>query len=80
MSYTKILQALQTWYVACADPESFVRGGPTLTSFVFFCFCFFFVDGMEGGSKLPLKVGHHRPASETPLKWRFAGVPILVPH
>ena len=21
---------------------------------------------------MPLKVGHHRPASEAPLKWRFA--------
>ena len=27
---------------------------------------------------MPLKVGHHRPASETQLKWRFAGVPIHV--
>ena len=27
---------------------------------------------------MPLKVGHHRPASETPLKWRLAGVPIMV--
>ena len=26
--------------------------------------------------EMPLKVGHHRPPSETPLKWRFAGVPI----
>ena len=26
---------------------------------------------------MPLNVGHHRPASETPLKWRFAGVPIM---
>ena len=25
---------------------------------------------------MPLKVGHNRPASETPLKWRFAGVSI----
>ena len=22
---------------------------------------------------MPLKVGHHRPSSETPFKWRFAG-------
>ena len=26
---------------------------------------------------MSLLVGHHRPASETPLKWRFADVPIL---
>ena len=24
-----------------------------------------------------LKVGHHRPASKTPLVWRFAGVSII---
>ena len=29
---------------------------------------------------MPLKVGQHRPASETPLKWRFAGVPIMANH
>ena len=29
----------------CANPESFVRGGPTLT------FDFFLVEGMERGSK-----------------------------
>ena len=23
---------------------------------------------------MPLKMDHHRPISETPLKWRFAGV------
>ena len=31
----------------------------------------------EGGSErteMPLKMDHHRPISETPLKWRFAGV------
>ena len=26
---------------------------------------------------MPLKVGHHWPASKTPFKWRFAGVPIM---
>ena len=25
---------------------------------------------------MPLKEGHHWPASETPFKWRFAGVPL----
>ena len=24
-----------------------------------------------------LKAGHHRPASEAPFKWRFAGVPMM---
>ena len=28
--------------------------------------------------QIPLKSGHHRPASEKPLKWRFAGVPMMV--
>ena len=36
---------------SCADPESFVRGGPTLI---------FLVD-----EQIPLKAGHHLPASET---------------
>ena len=26
---------------------------------------------------MPLKVGHHRPANETPFQWRFAGVSIM---
>ena len=26
---------------------------------------------------MSLRVGHHRPASETPLKWRFNGVAIM---
>ena len=25
-------------------------------------------------TEMPLKIDHHRPISETPLKWRFAGV------
>ena len=33
-----------------------------------------------GGSKLPLKAGHHWLASETPFKWRFAGVPMMAQH
>ena len=48
---------------SCADPESFVRGGPTLT--------FLDDDGREG---------HHPPSSETPFKWRFAGVPMMAQH
>ena len=63
-------------YDACADPESFVRGGPTLTFFV--CFVFSRVDGER--IEMPLKVGHHWPAREIPIKWRFAGVPIMAHH
>ena len=50
----------------CADPESFVRGGPTLIRFFFFF--------RERLQRLP-KAGDYRPASETP--WRFAGGPIM---
>ena len=28
----------------------------------------------------PLYAGHHWPASETPFKWRFAGVPLMAQH
>ena len=54
------------------DPESFARGGQTLATFFFF----------DGGERIqiPLKAGHHLPASETPFKWRFAGGPMLVQH
>ena len=59
----------------CADQECSVKerggGGPTLTTF---CFCFY----GETGSKIALKAGHHRPPSETPFKWRFAGGPMMV--
>ena len=30
--------------------------------------------------QIPLKVGHHRPASETPFKWRFTGGPMMAQH
>ena len=45
---------------ACADPGSFVKGGPILT------FCFLVGEGRMD-HKIPLKAGHHRPTSETPL-------------
>ena len=37
----------------------------------------FLADGMKR-IEMPLKTGHHRPASETPL--RFVGVPIMAHH
>ena len=63
------------WFVhPCADPESFARGGPTVTTFLLFSF-------YEGKRiKIALKAGHHRPASETPFKWRFAGGPMMAQH
>ena len=46
------------WFFSCADPESFVRGGPTLQHWQYF---------FRGGRiQIPLKAGQHRPASETP--------------
>ena len=36
-------------------------------------------EGIQG-IQIPLKVGRHRPASETPFKWRFAGVPMMARH
>ena len=52
--------------------ETFVRGGPTLTTF----FLLFLVDERRD-YKIPLKAGHHWPANETTFKWRFAGVPMM---
>ena len=45
--------------ITCADPESFARGGPILTTLFFF---FFFRRGVR--IRIALKEGHHRPASE----------------
>ena len=30
--------------------------------------------------QIQLESGHHRPASETLFKWRFAGVPMIAQH
>ena len=71
------------WYThtqrACADPESFVRGGLTLTTFFFLFFfslffSFFSFFSLMRGRKDPNTTisGHQRPASETP----FNGVPL----
>ena len=65
-------------YTSCADPESFVRGGPTLTVFFFVFFsCFFFWLMIRGRTQIPLLAGHQRPASETQFKWGFAGGPMM---
>ena len=59
--------------ITCAGPESFFRGVPTLTTLkkkILF----------DEEIQIPLKAGHHRPASETPVKWRFAGVTMMVQH
>ena len=46
----------------CADPESSVRGDPTL---------------IGSDAQKPTKSGQLLAFSETPLKWRFAGGPIM---
>ena len=56
------------------DPESFVRGGPTLIKF----FSSFSFEGREAPKTL--KEGNYRPASEMPFKWRLAGGPFTGPH
>ena len=38
----------------------------------------FFIRGKR--IQISLKAGHHRPASETPFKWRFAGGPMMAQH
>ena len=43
-------------------------------------FVFVFSLMRVGTIKIPLLPGHHRPASETPFKWRFAGVPMMALH
>ena len=58
--------------IACADPEKFVRGVQLWQRFL---------SSMRGGTQIPISLaGHHRPTSETPLKWRFAGGPMMAKH
>ena len=66
---------------SCADPERFIRGGSNLITLFFFCFFFFlyFVDEWRKDQNTTIS-GPRRPASETPFKWRFAGVPMMALH
>ena len=67
--FVKILsyvEEIKNIYLPCADPESFVRGGPNMTTFFFSL-----VSG--GWIQIPQLAGHQRPASETQFKWCFAG-------
>ena len=57
----------------CADPESFFQRGPNFDR----VFQSILVDEWI---QIPQKSGHHRPANETPFKWRFAGVPMMAQH
>ena len=56
----------------CADPESFVRAGPTLTFFLFV----FLVD--EGGEEPNTTIsGPSSARQRNAIKWRFAGGPLM---
>ena len=49
---------------------SFVRGGPTLTAFLFVCFFNFFFSLMRGRRiQIPVLVGHYWPASKMAFLW-----------
>ena len=66
-------------HTSCGDPESFVRGGPTLTGFLL---VLFLVDERkkDPNTTISEQAGNHGPARETPLKWRFTSVPMMAHH
>ena len=66
---------LKIHLITCADPESFVRGGPTMITFLGF---FSLMRGVT--IQIPLLAGHQRPTSVTPFKLRFAGGPMMAQH
>ena len=57
----------------CADPESFVRGAPTL---IMFFGCFPQLLRGKRASEFHPKAGHHRSTSETPVIWGRSGPPV----
>ena len=59
--------------ISCADRESFVRGGLTLTGFL--CL-FLLVDEGREDSNTTIS-GSSWARQRTPFKWRFAGVPMM---
>ena len=63
------------WEVkTCTDSKSFVRGGPLLTFFLV-------VEGREVQNTTTfVQAGHHQSTSETPLKWGFPDMPMMVQH
>ena len=72
----------ETARMPCVDPDSFIKGGPTLSDN---CFC-----RLVRGGEIALNAGHHRPNNtkseslsahqRTPLKWRFAGGRLMAQH
>ena len=69
--------------MVCADPEGGTGGPDPLENYKNKGFL-----GNTGPdflkiTKLPSQhtmLGHHRPASETPFKWRFAGGPVMASY
>ena len=60
----------------CANPESFVRGAPTLPTFVF---CFLDNDGSEdpNNTKIGPSSARQRNATKMALRWRYDKGPTL---
>ena len=64
----------------CADPEGDRGSGPPLENYKYTVFLSNTGPDPLKITKLPIQhsmLGHHRPASETPFKWRFAGGPLM---
>ena len=62
----------------CMDPESYARGGPTLTAFFYFIF-FLLVD--EGRKDPNTSIsGPSSARQQNAIKWHFAGMPMLAQH
>ena len=62
--------------VTCGDPESFFRGGPTLT--IFFIY-FLLVEEGRGDPSTTIS-GPSSAHQQNAIKWRFAGVPMMAQH
>ena len=70
-----LLHLAASLYLSCADPESFARGGPTLTGFFVFLF---FNEGNEDPNNT--KCGPSLARQRNAIKWRFAGGPMMAQH
>ena len=70
---SEMIEKLEKWPNYCITnmrgPRKFFQRGFNFEN----VFYFYFNDCI----RILLKSSHHRPASETPLKWRFAGVPMM---
>ena len=63
----------------CADPETIVRGGPTLTTFFVFVFVFFLVERRDDPNATRSGPSSARQRKAI-FKRRFAGVPMMAQH